>query len=206
MFGRAAPWLALALALLAAGCAVREPRPEGAWLAERQAWFSDHPQWSVSGRLGLSDGERGGSLSMNWRADGLNHVVLLRTVAGGRQWRLEMTPSGSTLTGSDIGRLQGPDPDLLVERAVGWPIPVRWMSEWLRGLPAPAAASTGYADDGVLAALQWAGWRLDFARWNRLDGEGVLLPARVTAENPPYRVRAALSGWRFESVDAPGEG
>ena len=201
---RAASWFVLSTVLLATGCALREPRPEGAWLAERQAWFSEHPRWSVRGRLGLSDGQRGGSLSMTWTADGADHLVLLRTVAGGRQWRLEMTPSGSVLTGSDIGRLQGPDPDLLVERAVGWPIPVRWMSAWLRGLPAPAAARTDYADDGALQALGWAGWRLDFDRWKQLDGDGVLLPIRVTAENPPHRVRAALSGWRFEpGRDAP---
>src|SRR6056297_2638356 len=179
---RAAAWVAfsLTLVLLITGCAIREPRPEGAWLTERQAWFSAHPEWSVRGRLGLSDGERGGG-----------------------QWRLEVSPGGSTLTGSDIGRGQGPDPDSLVERAVGWPIPVRWMSEWLRGLPAPPAAPTRYAEDGVLEALEWSGWRLDFARWNQLDGDGVLLPARVTAENPPYRLRAALSGWRFALDGTP---
>lgn len=190
-------WI-LGLAFLAGGCAVREPRPEGAWLAERHAWFGDHRQWTVRGRLGLSDGKRGGSLAMTWTADGARHVVALRTVAGGRQWRLEMGPNGATLTGSDVGRLQGRNPDLLVERAVGWPIPVRWMSEWLRGLPAPAAADTRFAEDGVLEALEWDGWQLDFGRWSQLKGNSVLLPVRVTAEKPPYRVRAALSRWRFE--------
>lgn len=188
------------LVLLASGCALRDPRSEGAWLAERKAWFDAHEQWSVQGRLGLSDGQRGGSLAMTWRADGRRHVVLLRTLAGGRQWRLEMEPSGSLLTGSDIGRLKGPDPDRLVEQAVGWPIPVRWMSRWLRGLPAPPAAPTGFADDGVLETLSWAGWKLEFDRWRRLPGAGVLLPARLTANNPPYRVRAALSDWHFEPV------
>lgn len=195
--------LAAWLGLIATGCAVREPRPEGAWLSERQAWFEDHGRWSVRGRLGLSDGNRGGSLSMTWTADGPDHVVLLRTVAGGRQWRLEMGPLGATLTGSEIGRLQGPDPDLLVEQAVGWPIPVRWMSQWLRGLPAPAGSETSYAEDGVLRTLSWAGWQLDFDRWSRLRGDGVLLPVRVTAEKPPYRVRAALSGWQFDPAAAP---
>ena len=201
MPGRAVAVAAFLLVLLTTGCALREPRPEGAWLAERQAWFNQHPKWSVNGRLGLSDGDRGGSLSMTWTAEGARHLVLLRTVVGGRQWRLEMTPYGSTLTGSDIGRLHGPDPDLLVERAVGWPIPVRWMSEWLRGLPAPEGAGTRYAEDGALRALEWAGWQLDFNRWNQLGGNGVLLPARVTAEKSPYRVRAALSGWRFAAGD-----
>lgn len=205
MVARCAVWFVLTLAFLVAGCAVREPRPEGSWLLEREAWFDQHPNWSVRGRLGLSDGERGGSLSMTWTAAGADHVVLLRTIAGGRQWRLEMSPSGSLLTGSDIGRLYGPDPDLLVERAVGWPIPVRWMSHWLRGLPAPSAARTRYAEDGVLQMLESGDWQLDFERWSRLGGDGVLLPARVTAENAPYRVRAALSAWRFEPPNSTAE-
>lgn len=184
--------------LIAAGCAVREPRPEGEWLSERAAWFDERTQWSVQGRLGLSDGKRGGTLSMRWRADGDYHDVVLRTVAGGRQWRLEMGPAGARLTGTDIGPLVGPDPDPLVERAVGWPIPVRWMSRWLRGLPAPAGAATEYADDGVLAGLAWREWTLDYQRWRAHDESGILLPARVEARNPPYRVRAVLSGWRFE--------
>jgi len=190
--------LAAAALSVLSGCATREPRPEGEWLVERQAWFQAHPVWSVSGRLGLSDGDRGGTLSMRWRADGEQHEVLLRTVAGGRQWRLEMTPEHSVLTGSEIGTLAGPDPDVLVERAVGWPIPVRWMSRWLRGLPAPAGAEARYAEDGTLAGLDWREWSLDFQRWRELEGGNALLPAKVEARSPPYRVRAALSGWRFD--------
>jgi outer membrane lipoprotein LolB len=190
---------ALALAVvvsLAAGCAVREPRPEGEWLAERAAWFAQRGEWSVRGRLGLSDGERGGTLALRWRAVGASHEIVLRTVAGGRQWRLELDPGGARLTGTGIEPLVGPDPDPLVERAIGWPIPVRWMSEWLRGLPGPARAD--YADDGTLAGLAWRDWTLDYERWRALDDAGILLPARVEARNPPYRVRAVLSDWAFD--------
>jgi len=187
----------LACGLLLAGCATRDPRPEGAWLAERQAWFAARPDWSVNGRLGLSDGERGGSLAMNWQASGEHHRISLRTVAGGKQWLLEMSPGHAVLTGSDIDVLEGPDPDLLVERAVGWPIPVRWMSSWLRGLPAPPGAQVDFADDGAMQSLQFQRWELDYQRW-RLDSDhGVLLPARVEARSPPYRVRASLAGWQF---------
>jgi len=152
--------LASAMLLLSAGCALREQKPAGAWLEQRQAWFLAHPEWSVQGRLGLSDGQRGGSLSMRWRAVGEHHVVDLSAGLGGKRWRLEMTPSGATLTGTDLAPLHGPDPDVLVERAVGWPIPVTWMSHWLRGLPAPERARLEFAADGTLERLAWAGWRL----------------------------------------------
>ena len=195
---KSAAWLLpILLLLMLSGCAVREPRPDGAWLQERERWFDAHPDWSVKGRLGLSDGERGGSLSFDWQASGERHQVMLRTVAGGRQWRLEFDPSGALLEGSDIGRLSGPEPDALVERAVGWPILVLWMSRWLRGLPAPERAQMFFDDDGTLASLNHQSWVIDFSRWS-LSQDDLLLPARIEARDDPYRVRAALSGWRFE--------
>lgn len=189
--------LLIIVLLTISGCAVRETRPDGAWLQERERWFDAHPDWSVKGRLGLSDGERGGSLSFDWRASGERHQVMLRTVAGGRQWRLEFDPSGASLEGSDIGRLSGPEPDALVEQAVGWSIPVLWMSRWLRGLPAPERAQMVFDDDGTLAGLRHRSWVIDFSRWT-LSRDDLLLPARIEARDDPYRVRAALSGWQFE--------
>lgn len=181
-----------------AGCAVREPRPEGAWLSERQVWFGRHPVWSVSGRLGLSDGERGGSLAMHWQSSGEHHRISLRTVAGGKQWLLEMSPGHAVLTGSDIDLLSGPDPDVLVEHAIGWPIPVRWMSSWLRGLPAPVDARIDFAADGTMESLAWERWQLDYQRWRETAEGEILLPARVEARRPPHRVRASLANWNFE--------
>jgi len=194
--------LALLTALLGAGCALREPRPEGAWLDDRLDWFRARPEWQVQGRLGLSDGDRAGSLALTWRADGQRHDIALRTFAGGRQWRLRMRPGHAVLTGSEVGRIEGPDPDALVRRAVGWPIPVRHMSAWLRGLPAPDGARTGYDEDGLLASLQWDGWALDYRRWSGPGGTGVLLPSRVDARSGRYEVRAALRDWQFAAPAA----
>ncbi|MEM1081688.1 MAG: lipoprotein insertase outer membrane protein LolB [Pseudomonadota bacterium] len=188
----------LLLFSLLSACAVREPRPEGAWLQERERWFSDHPDWRVQGRLGLSDGARGGSLSFDWQARQDQHEVHLRTVAGGKQWRLVFGPEQAVLEGSDIGRLQGSDPDALVEQAVGWPIPVEWMSQWLRGLPAPSDAQLSFDQDGTLAQLSHASWTIDFSRWSA-STDGVLLPTRIEARDPPHRVRAAMSGWVFDT-------
>ncbi|MDT8438671.1 MAG: lipoprotein insertase outer membrane protein LolB [Wenzhouxiangellaceae bacterium] len=188
----------IALAVLLSSCAVREPRPGGAWLAEREAWFAAHPDWSVRGRLALSDGERGGSLSLAWQARGDWHRVELSSGLGGKRWQLEMNVDGARLTGSEIGTLTGSDPDQLIERAIGWPVPVAGLVDWLRGLPGPALGQARYADDGTLAALTWGGWAIEYPRWNAVAG-GVLLPTRVSARRGTQSVKAVLSGWRFET-------
>lgn len=185
----------IAACLLLAACATREPRPAGAWLEEREAWFEQHPDWNISGRVGLHDGERGGSLGFSWEAEGEEHRIHLRTAAGGRQWRLRFAPGWAVLEGSDVGRLTGPSPDPLVEAAVGWPIPVRALSWWIRGLMPPGGGELRFAEDGTLAGATGPAWTLEYQRFDEVAGR--LLPTRLEARSDEYRVRIAIGDWAF---------
>ncbi len=186
----------LALCLLVAACAVREPRPEGAWLDEREAWFAQHPNWEVSGRLALSDGERGGQMAFSWYAEGDQHEVQLRTVATGKRWRLLFNDSGALLEGSDIGLLRGPDPDLLVAEVVGWPIPVSHLVYWLRGLQGPSGEMVRFAADGTMTEILAPPWTLEYQRFGQ-GQQGPLMPTRIEASSPPHQVRAVMRDWRW---------
>lgn len=181
--------------LLLAACATREQRPAGAWLEEREAWFDAHPVWSISGRVGLHDGRRGGSLGFTWRAEGDEHRIQLRSSAGGKQWRLHFSPGGAVLRGSDVGRLTGARPDPLVEEAIGWPIPVRALSWWIRGLLPPEGGEVRFAGDGTLAGVADASWTLEYSRFDQVQGR--LLPTRLKARSDRYTVRIAIADWEF---------
>ncbi len=191
--------LLVALLCSLSACAVREQRPEGAWLSDREALFNNHPVWSVSGRLSLSDGERGGQLAFDWQADGDRHDVRLRTVMGGSQWRLRFEPGFAHLVGSDVGELVGNHPDDLTSQAIGWPVPVADLAWWIRGLVPPEAdfASLRFADDGTLAEAANPPWRLAFQRF-AMEADA-LMPSRLQADSTPYRVRIALRNWQLES-------
>jgi len=185
----------LAACTLLAACASREPRPAGAWLEEREAWFERHPEWTISGRVALREGNRGGSLGFSWRAEGRTHRIHLRTSAGGRQWRLNFSSQAAVLEGTDVGRLAGPSPDPLVEEAVGWPIPVEALSWWIRGLVPPGGGQPRFAEDGSLAGVAGPVWTLEYTRFEQVAGR--LLPTRLEARSGDYRVRIAIADWRF---------
>lgn len=185
----------LCVCCLLAACTPREVRPPGDWLDQRERWFVDHPVWSVTGRIALSDGARGGTLAFDWRADGEHHRIGLRTTGGGRQWRLEFGPAYALLEGSEIDQLIGVSPDPLVEAAVGWPIPVALLSDWIRGLPAPPGAELSFNADGTLAGLWHDDWQLQYTRYRA--HAGTLLPQRMEANSGPYRVRVAVGAWEF---------
>jgi outer membrane lipoprotein LolB len=193
--------LILGLTLALAACAGIEQRPAGVWLEERQALFAAHPVWSVSGRLSLSDGQRGGQLAFDWRASGEEHEVILRTVMGGRQWRLRFGPLDASLEGSDVDLLWGPDPDPLVEAAVGWPIPVRDLAWWIRGLAPPGAdGRIRFSSDGSLSSAESPPWMLSFQRFDQT--EDGLMPSRLQADSAPYRVRMVLRDWNLATHTA----
>lgn len=183
------------VALLAAACVTRQERPAGAWLDERKAWFDAHPDWEIDGRVGLSDGRRAGSLGFSWKAEGDTHRIHLRTAAGSRQWRLRFSPDGALLEGTDVGQITGPDPDPLVERAVGWPIPVHALSWWIRGLVPPGGGDIRFSDDGSLAGVTGPVWNLSYQHFDRVDGR--LLPTRLEANSDDYRVRIVIGDWTF---------
>ncbi|OAB58340.1 hypothetical protein AY599_02955 [Leptolyngbya valderiana BDU 20041] len=196
------PWLGLVLGaiVLLSGCATREARDQGAWLDERETLFATRPNWAVSGRVALSDGERGGSLSFRWEAEGDRHEIALRTLAGGRQWRLVFDSMGAVLEGSEVDRLIGPDPDPLVEAAVGWPIPVRDLAWWIRGLvPPDRTTAIRFAEDGTLAQAEAPPWLLEFQRYG--DYATTVLPSRLEARSSPYRVRMILRDWQLSPPD-----
>ncbi len=186
-------------ALAVGACAVREERPAGAWMDEREAWFAVHPVWSVSGRAAIRDGQRGGQVAFDWQATGDRHRVHLRTVTGGRQWLLEFEPGFAELEGTDVGRIVGPDPNELVEAAVGWAIPVVELSDWIRGLVAETHGKVEFAPDGTLRRVALDPWELSYQRFDEVDGQ--LMPARLEAESPPYRVRLVLRSWKWQSAN-----
>jgi outer membrane lipoprotein LolB len=158
-----------------------------------------HPVWSVSGRAAIRDGERGGQVAFDWQARGDHHRVHLRTVTGGRRWLLEFEPGFAELEGTDVGRIVGPDPNELVEAAVGWAIPVVELSDWIRGLVAETHGKVEFAPDGTLRRVALDPWELSYQRFDEVDGQ--LMPARLEAESPPYRVRLVLRSWKWQSAN-----
>jgi len=190
----------LVLIGLLSGCALREQRAQGEWLSEREAWFDLYPDWRVTGRLSVSDGEQGGQMSFDWRGQGTQHDLRLRSALGSKQWRLMFKETGALIEGSDMGLLRSDDPDLLVSEVVGWPIPVSQLAWWLRGLKASETDDVSFSDDGTMASIGQGEWTLNYVRYEQ-PSQGPLMPERVEALRAPYRVRMILRTWRWLDPD-----
>nr|WP_221301354.1 lipoprotein insertase outer membrane protein LolB [Pseudoxanthomonas broegbernensis] len=208
--------LGLAVFLSLAGCATAPPRPAAPLLepgevpvaarqaeAARRAWLQARPDWAFQGRVAISRGRDGGSGRVDWRQRERVYEVRLSAPVTRQSWRLlgDTRHRGGRLEGLEGGPREGEDAQALLLEATGWEIPVGFLPDWVRGVPADDAVapeSALYGADGRLRRLRQMGWTIDYQDWSFDDEEGrPPLPRRIEADNGLARVRLLVDRWEF---------
>lgn len=198
--------LAAASLLVLAGCATtlpvaQLPPAQHAAAVQRQAAreqvLGTVADWSLSGRVALSNNGRGGSGRIDWRQRGGSFEVSLAAPITRQSWRLEGGGGIARLEGLEGGTRIGTDPGRLLREATGWEIPVGSLASWVRGARDPEAgpATLEFGADGRLARMQQDGWKLEFGDWAPGPGLEVELPGRIEAERGDARVRLVVDAW-----------
>lgn len=189
-------WLLLVMITALSGCrwAMPDVAPAGTWVEQREQLFADLDQWRVHGRMAISNGEDGGSAGFVIHDNQQGELRLNLSATGGR-WRLLADANGAELEGSRIPVRHAKTPEPLVEEALGWYLPVTFMRDWIRGLPAPEGASLEFGDNGSLLALHHSDWLIAYERYREVDG--FWLPQKIVAKSGPYRVSLVVLGWKL---------
>lgn len=190
-----------ALPLLLAACtpAVRIKGDAGLLRAQqaREQALAHADHWTLQGRLGVSDGQHGGSGSLSWTQDGDHYVFVLRGPLNSGNFRLSGDADGALLEGLDGGPLRGPDAEALMRKALGWDVPLRDLRAWVLGLRADSGpAQLSFGGNRLPSLLQQDGWAVDYRQWD--TSREPPLPQKIYADKPPYKVRLSVESWSFK--------
>lgn len=167
--------------------------------AARAARVRAQADWSLSGRIAVSNAGKGGSGRIEWSQRGDRYQVALSAPVTRQSWRLSGGADGARLEGLEGGPREGPDADQLLLETTGWDIPVAALSEWLRGLPAAsmAPAKTAPGADGRPLSIEQGGWNIAY-QWPA-SGD---LPLRLDARRGQARVRLIVDQWQGGAAEA----
>lgn len=163
---RAGQCLAAGLALLAVAACTTIPRPTGDIAADA---FARGGRFAITATEadGAQQAVQGGFI---WRDDGTRYRLDLTTPLGSTEARVEGQPGTAMLTRANGTSLQAADPDTLAEDALGSPVPVSGLRDWLRGNPGqPAPTDLQNDAQGRPTAFSQRGWQ---ARLSRYDAQG----------------------------------
>lgn len=189
----------MALVLLLTGCArqqVKQVPPTADALAGqvvREHALAAQNAWTLRGRLGVSDGRDGGSGSLEWSQHDRQFRFSVHAPVTGKTWTLSGGPGHVVLEGLRDEAIAGDDASALLERELGWRVPVDELVAWVRGARAPGEAHIEFRTDGLPAQIHQAGWKVQFLDYD--EGRDPPLPSKVFAAKGSYKVRLSIREW-----------
>ena len=197
-------WRALGMAwlcvLLLSACAPMppvEPLAEGPWAARQRA-LQGLQYWSLSGRIGVTDGKDAWHASLYWTQRGQDYTINLIGPLGQGRIHIQGDEQGVRVRTADGRVLSAAAPEQLLEQAIGMRIPVEGLRHWVRGLPDPSGPSQLAGDEeGRLVRLEQDGWIIDYARYTQ--AQALDLPERIRARQGELQVRLVITQWNLQA-------
>lgn len=203
--GRHAALLVL-LPLLAAcaSLAPQAPPQAPAASASTPAVRPFHHTLDLSGRLSVQyQGERQPEAlhgSFSWAQMPSRTVVTLLSPLGQTIAVINVSPQGASLSQGGQETRSAPNVDTLTADALGWPLPVAGLRDWLQGFAIDANGNRFVATPESSEVVTRDGWHIRYANWQQQNGYS--LPkridlARTTEQAGDVSIRIVIDSWQI---------
>ena len=181
--------MACACALLAACATTGVPPSQATVGAYRDAI-------DLSGRL-LVNFEKDGkpdtiSVKFTWTQTPAAVDASLLSPTGQTVAKINVTPQAATLTEGGKPPRVARDIDTLTSQALGWPLPVSGMRDWLQGYATTAGGQRFAASPANNTVTTADGWTLTFVSWQD-DQAAQPVPKRIDAHRPASAASGELA-------------
>jgi len=195
--------LLLFLLLLLGGCSLfRSQQPIDTALSwpEQREKNRRLEQFQISGKIGIRAPRESGSANLFWQQSQDYFDIRLAGPLGRGAARLVGSPKEARLEAADV-TASGNAEQLLAER-LGWTLPLKALTWWLRGLPMPGqSAKLQLNIDNRLVQLNQQGWRIDYLSYD--PQQGYWLPTRLKIKGHNLAVTVVIKDWDVSPTPLP---
>ncbi len=198
------------------GCATM-PEPESVSEDQRLRLWGQHQSiharissWSLKGKIGVSTGSKGGSVTLNWLYAPTEQNIELYGPFGGGRILIESSPTSAVLRDVKGKVIHGESAEQVLYERLGWHIPFDEMAMWSRGLPGEDASDLKINSSGRLMSFNQGIWHVEYTQYQSILKFS--LPHKFTLTSLPgelevfdedgnylgdeLRVRIVLKSWR----------
>lgn len=191
----------LTLTLISSGCGLfskdqpLEPDNKRIASSTRHGQIMSLNRWRVNGAISITANNKTDMGSFSWSQN--QQVFDFQTfgplnMAGIRIWG---RPGHVTLQKNAKHRMEARSVEQLMQRELGWSLPLGNIAYWGRGVAAPGVqARATYDRFGHLKTLNQQGWQIHYLRYQGV--KGMDLPRTVLIRHNSLRVKIAFKRWR----------
>lgn len=186
-------WFSL-LFLLLSGCSTPPPI---AYIPIHIEQVSQAQAWEVRGKIAVRTPEERFSANLYWFHTQEREELRLTTPIGTTVLQLTSTPELTQLV-IDGQRYQHHDPQLLLQRATGWSIPIDSLPLWLTGqITAQDRVLQKDSNNrpiSLLSSDKESHWQVSFLSWQQQSGAQI--PKKMLLTHEQVEIKLQLNRWQ----------
>lgn len=193
--------ITMLLALGLSGCSTftKQAPPENNVLydwSQVRAQLSGQTSWKLMGKVGIRTSDESMTAAINnWtQVDDYFVIDLSSTFFGLGSSRLLGTSDYLTLAEAGEDPVSSDEPNMLIESALGLPLPISFLPHWIKALPTPDASfEITFNSQGLPETIIQHQWRMAFSRY--AVQHGIPLPGKIKLERNGTRITLAIKKW-----------
>lgn len=189
--------------LLLSGCAVlRTPNPSERFVVQtpiaRQAELSKIQYWKIEGAFSITQANKRPEIAnYSWfQLNPKSYRISISSALGLYHVQINREFGMVTLWKNGVHVSSAKTPEGLMQKALGWSLPIHELSSWIKGEPAKHAGFyvARYDAYGHLTVLQQKGWILHYSAYRKSEYD-VDFPRVVVMERPGILVKIVTRDW-----------
>ena len=153
--------------------------------------------WTLDGRIAVKAGQEGWNANLFWEHDvGQDRLRIYGPFSQGAvsiilQGHMVYINEGNGIVTSSH------DPDDLLQKRLGFSVPLSSLRFWVLGLPAPDNQYRAELDDkGGLKGFEQQAWVLGYESFENVDN--FVMPKKMTIQGNQVRLRLVVDQWVFK--------
>lgn len=153
----------------------------------------------LTGRLAIRTEKQGYSTSIRWQHSPVFDHIALYTPLGAQAALIEIEPNKqATLLASDGKSYSAQDAGRLLEKTLGWSVPLDGLADWVLGKPSPLTANTEmrWDDAGRILSMTQAGWQIEYPAYQQVNN--INLPSKVVLKSQKLDLKLVVESWDVE--------
>ena len=153
--------------------------------------------WQANGSMSIRQANRTTAFSFEWQQNQRHYTLQLFAPLGLGSLRIVGSEDHVELWQSASQKITAKTPEILMQRELGYAVPITSLYYWVRGLPDPHWPMTKIlSKQNHLVQLQQQGWKINFLDFKIISGFD--LPTQMILEDKNTRVKIVVTQWNLQ--------
>jgi len=152
--------------------------------------------WQLEGKIGVRHANKSDSAALQWKQNDDHFDIFLSGPLGAGATRLSGTPKQLIIQNSSEEKTSTSDPEQLIEKHLGWTLPLEKLPQWILGYSDNRNAHSNnekFNVDHTLASFEENGWQVDYISYQTIDQW--LLPEKIVLKHEDMQVTIVIKQW-----------